>query len=138
MASAGFILAGGIFLFTFYMPSLGMVQSMASAESRATSVAVFSIASTVLGSGLGPLASGFASDRFAAAHFAAGRFANLCPGGRGVAAGGAAIDLACQGASASGLQGALLLSPLPLLLAAGLYLGASRTLRRDMLAIRRP
>jgi predicted MFS family arabinose efflux permease len=132
MAAAGLILLGGIFLFTFYMPSLGMVQSMASADARATSVAVFSIAGTVLGSGFGPLASGFASDLFAARHFAPGHFIMTCPGGKGMAGASAAIDQACRAASASGLQGALLLSPLPLLLSACLYLVASRTLRRDM------
>lgn len=135
MAAAALILVGGIFLFTFYMPSLGMIQNMASAHSRATAVAIFSLAGTLIGMGLGPVASGLASDLFAAHDFPFGDFAALCPGGRAVAGASAAIQQACLDASASGLKAALIVSPLPLLLSALLYLLATRTLRADMSAV---
>jgi hypothetical protein len=135
LAAAALILVGGIFLFTFYMPSIGMIQSMASAHSRATAIAIFSLAGTLLGMGLGPVASGLASDIFAARDFAFGDFATLCPGGQATAGASAAIQQACLAASASGLEAALLLSPLPLLLSALLYLLAARTLREDVSAV---
>jgi MFS family permease len=135
LVAAALILVGGIFLFTFYMPSIGMIQSMANAHSRATAIAIFSLAGTLIGMGLGPVASGLASDLFAARDFAFGEFATVCPGGQATAGASAVIQEACLAASAGGLKAALIVSPLPLLLSALLYLLAARTLREDVSAV---
>lgn len=135
LVAAALILVGGIFLFTFYMPSIGMIQSMANAHSRATAIAIFALAGTLIGMGLGPVAAGLASDTFAAHDFALGDFAALCPGGQATAGASAAIQQACLAASASGLKAALIVSPLPLLLSALLYMLAARTVREDVSAV---
>jgi MFS family permease len=132
LVAAAFILVGGICLFTFYMPSLGMIQNMAGPHSRATAIALFSLLGTLLGAGLGPVASGLASDIFAARAFPFGDFAATCPGGMATPGATAALAQACLDASASGLKAALTLAPLPLLAAAACYVFAARTLRQDV------
>jgi MFS family permease len=132
MATAGLMLLGGICLFTFYMPSLGMIQSMAGAHARATAVALFTLVGSLIGMGLGPIASGLASDLIAARHFEFGDFVSMCPGGRAAAGASSEVAQACLAASASGLKAALRLSPLPLILAAMLYLYAAGALQRDV------
>lgn len=132
MFAATFILLGGIFLFTFYTPSIGLIQNMADPGSRATAVAIFLLAGTVLGVGLGPVAAGLASDIFAARHFGSGNFAALCPGGEALPGAAAELAARCREASAAGLKAALTISPLPLLLSASMYLYASRSLRFDL------
>ncbi len=132
LVAAGFILVAGICLFTFYTPSIGMVQSMAEPRTRATAVAIFLLAGTVVGVGLGPLFAGLASDLYAARQFSLGDYAALCPGGQALPGAGADMAAACAQASAQGLKAALTISPLPLLLAAAGYAYASRSLPDDL------
>ncbi|MBO9581347.1 MAG: MFS transporter [Sphingobium sp.] len=131
LVAAGLILAGGMCLFTFYTPSIAIVQELADPRSRATAVAIFLLAGTVLGVGFGPVAAGFASDLFAQRHFGHGSFLALCPGGNAPPGATAILSKACIRASAAGLTSALTISPIPLLLASATYVYASRTLKRD-------
>lgn len=131
LAAAGLILAGGMCLFTFYTPSIAIVQDLADPRSRATAVAIFLLAGTVLGVGVGPVVAGFASDLFAQRHFDHGSFLALCPGGTAMPGASAALADACTRASAIGLTSALTISPLPLLLSSAMYVYASRSLKRD-------
>lgn len=133
MAAAAFILIGGICLFTFYTPSIAMIQGMAEPGSRATAVAIFLLAGTLLGVGVGPVAAGLASDHFAQGQFALGNFLALCPGGKAFTGASAQMSAACAHASAAGLTSALTIAPLPLLLSSTLYLYASRNLKADLL-----
>lgn len=132
MMAAAFILIGGICLFTFYTPSIAMIQTMAAPGSRATAVAIFLLAGTLLGVGFGPVAAGLASDMFAQGQFAMGDFLTLCPGGKASPDATVQLATACAHASAAGLTSALTISPLPLLLSCALYLYASRSLRADL------
>lgn len=131
LLAAAFILIGGIFLFTFYTPSIGLIQNMADPGSRATAVAIFLLVGTMIGVGIGPVAAGVASDIFAARQFGAGDFSALCPGGEALPRAAAELSQRCREASAVGLKAALTISPLPLFLSASMYLYASRTVRSD-------
>lgn len=132
MTAAAFILIGGIFLFTFYTPSIAMIQNMAEPGSRATAVAIFLLAGTLLGVGVGPVAAGLASDHFAQGQFPLGDFLALCPGGKALPGAIAQLSEACAHASAAGLTSALTIAPLPLLLSSAIYLNASRYLKGDL------
>ncbi|MBN8817240.1 MAG: MFS transporter [Sphingomonas sp.] len=129
LAAAALILVGGMCLFTFYTPSIAIVQDLADPRSRATAVAIFLLAGTVLGVGLGPVAAGFASDFFAQRNFEYGSFLALCPGGKALPGASPLLFDACARASATGLTSALTISPLPLLLSSMTYVLASRTLK---------
>jgi MFS family permease len=129
LAAAGLILVGGMCLFTFYTPSIAIVQDLADPRSRATAVAIFLLAGTVLGVGIGPVAAGFASDFFAQRNFEYGSFLALCPGGKALQGASPLLFDACARASATGLTSALTISPLPLLLSSVTYVLASRTLK---------
>lgn len=137
LITAGLLLFGGIFLFTFYTPSIALVQGMAEPGSRATAVAIFLLAGTVVGVGLGPVAAGFASDVFAGRYFGGHEFARLCPGGEAPPGSAAELAARCKAASAAGLKAALTVSPLPLLISAAGYLYASASLRDDLRRIAR-
>lgn len=131
LVAAGFILIGGMCLFTFYTPSIAIVQDLADPRSRATAVAIFLLTGTLLGVGIGPVAAGFASDLFAQRHFDQGSFLALCPGGKALPGASDILSNACMRASAIGLTSALTISPIPLLLSSAIYVYASRTLKRD-------
>jgi MFS family permease len=134
LAAAALILIGGLTLFIYFVPTLGMIQSMAPPNARATAIAIQSFGSTLIGGGLGPLTAGFISDMFASRHFPFGAFKAMCPGGEPIAGASAAVGDACRAASAMGLRWALVFTPLAILVAVGFYLLGARTLRRDMVA----
>ncbi len=90
-------------------PNYAAVQNLVPARMRATATAVFMIAATLIGSSVGPLIAGFASDYAASSHFPAalGKFLQACPGGKPPAGSEEALVTACKVAGASGLQLAL-------------------------------
>lgn len=106
--TAGFLVAGGMSLFTYFPPVVALVQNMATPQMRASAAALFGLVFTTAGPGMGPLLLGLLSDAFAQRAFPLGEFATLCRGG--VAATGAAPELAnaCLAASTSGLGQAFL------------------------------
>ena len=100
---------------------------------RASTAAVFGMATALVGNGIGPTLVGFASDRFAAQLFAGGDYAVLCRPG---AALDQAVAVACAAASLGGLRRAMMISVLSFAWAAVHYLWASRSLREDLRAAR--
>ncbi|HTU09625.1 MAG TPA: MFS transporter [Allosphingosinicella sp.] len=130
--SASLILLGGVSFFIFFVPTLAITQNLVPAQSRATAIAVYSLAANLIGTGFGPTVTGFISDRVAKGHFTAGGdYPAMCPGGR--APGGAADSLrqACEGAGAYGLSWALALVSLLFLWAALHYFLLGRTIREE-------
>jgi MFS family permease len=109
MVSAGAILVAGVFFFFFYVPTLTITQNLVGPESRATAIAVYSLAASILGSGFGPALTGLASDLFAQSAFPLGNFAASCPGGIAPAGAQGAVASACAAAGAYGVRSALLI-----------------------------
>jgi predicted MFS family arabinose efflux permease len=99
-------------------PLYAAVQNLVPSTMRATGSAVFMVGATVIGSMVGPLLTGFLSDRFAGAAFPLGVFAQLCPGGKASAGAPAALVGACARASALGLKHALMTNAFAFILAA--------------------
>jgi len=132
LVAAGFILVAAICLFIYFVPSVAMVQNMAGAHSRATAVALYALASSIIGSGLGPASVGLASDLYANASFAAGDYGARCPGGVAVSGAGEAMIEACRNAAATGIRYALMTCACIFAWAAVHYLLAARTVRNDL------
>lgn len=118
---------GGIGLLSYLPPTLSLVQNLVPASQRGVAIAVYTLISGIIGTGIGPGLVGWISDAFAARAFAEGNFASLCPGGHAVA--GSGLDGACRAAAAAGLNGALLCCCAILVWAAAHYLIAARHLR---------
>ncbi len=131
VVAAGLILLGGISFFIFFVPTLAITQNLVTAQSRATAIAVYSLAANLIGTGFGPTVTGFISDRFARAHFTGGDFAAMCPGGRATAGADSALTQACGAAGAYGLSWALAIVSLLFVWAAMHYVLVGRTIRED-------
>jgi MFS family permease len=121
------IAIGGIGLLSYLPPTLTLVQNLAPARLRGMGIAVYTLISGIIGTGIGPWLVGRISDIFAARSFAGGAYASLCPGGHAVA--GSGMDVACRTASASGLNSALLFCCAILVWAACHYFLAARHLK---------
>lgn len=114
-------------------PMYAVTLNLVGARMRASAIALTVGAINFVGYGLGPLFAGWASDFFARANFTMGDFATMCPGGRATA-GPAELDLACQVASASGLQTALLILAGVMAWSGIHFMLATLTIRRDLAA----
>ena len=122
------LFVSGSFLLMFFGPTTGMIQNLLPARMRASGVALYTLLYTLIGSGLGPVFVGGASDLFAARAYGAG-YALACPSGlapKGAAAAHAAL---CASASATGIKYALSLAVLSFFLAALCFLRAAPGLR---------
>ena len=127
------ILAGLLFLATLclyaFLPTIMTVtQRLVEPRMRATAAAIHAFGQTVFGLGLGSAFLGLMSDRLAASHYGPG-YREHCLG-RGAPKAGA-----CLQASGVGLQAALLLLGLFLLLAIASFWMASRSLSGEIAAI---
>ncbi len=131
-AAVAVLLIGHVALFVFWTPTLAMAQNMVGANMRASSAFVVNLVLGLVGIGLGPTLVGIFSDRFAHLAFAAGDFSTLCPGGAAAEGAGAALNQACQQASATGVQHAIMAMSLLLAWAGVHYFLAARDLRRDL------
>jgi predicted MFS family arabinose efflux permease len=131
--SVALILVAGIFFFFFYVPTLTITQNLVGPQSRATAIAVYSLAASIIGSGFGPTLTGLASDLFAQGAFPAGDFAGSCPGGIAPAAASAALASECSAAAAHGVRSALLLVSCLYVWSAFHYYMVGRTLKEDSL-----
>jgi MFS transporter, Spinster family, sphingosine-1-phosphate transporter len=100
--AAALLLAAGIATDLKNGPNYAAVQNLVPSRMRATAAAVFMLAATLIGSGVGPPLAGVLSDHFAQAAFGSGDFAALCRG-----SGGLAESARCRLASAQGLETAL-------------------------------
>jgi len=121
----------GATLLLFYGPTLGMIQNLLEPRMRATGAALFAILYTIFGSGLGPAAVGWMSDRFAGSVFTGGDYLALCRGGRAALAAAKAIDDPCAVAATFGIRSALMAAVCVFFLASICFVIASRTLRDD-------
>ncbi|RHW19271.1 MFS transporter [Sphingomonas gilva] len=90
-------------------PNFAAIQNIVPSHMRATAAAIFTVASNVIGMGLGALLVGLLSDALTAQMFgdAYGAFTTACPGGHAPAGATAALADACRTASAEGLRLAL-------------------------------
>ena len=133
-ARASFFLIGlaNFALASYVAPTGAALQSLAGPTSRAVAVALFALATGIVGAGLGPTVLGVVSDHLAAAAFDGGDFAAACSGGGPAAGAAAAADAACRAASAVGLRRALIAVQIVYLWAAVHYWLAARTFRRDI------
>jgi len=124
----GLILVGNIVTDLKNGPNWAAVQNIVPSTMRTTASAIFFIAATVFGTGLGGLLVGAFSDIAASNQFVMGNIEQLCVGGRGVEGASAAINAACQQASAAGLRASLAILPITFLGAMACFLLASRTI----------
>lgn len=128
------LIAAGTMLLLFYAPTSGMIQNLLPPRMRATGIACFTLLYTVFGSGMGPVFVGFVSDRMAARAYDGEFFAD-CPGGVAPQDAAASLRSACEAASASGVQDALLVAVCIFFVAGLFYFLASRSLREDSFAV---
>lgn len=123
------LVVAGMGLLTYLAPTLTLIQERVSANRRATAIAVYTLVSSILGGGFGPMLIGWLSDRFAAAAYAGGgAYADHCAGGIAASPAQAAYDAACRAAAASGLNEALLCCTLIFAWGALHYLLAGRAM----------
>ena len=122
------LLASGALLLLYYGPAVGLIQNLLPARMRASGVALYSLFYTLIGSGLGPVFVGAASDHFGGRAYR-GNFALDCPHGLPADGASALQAAACNAASAQGLSTALSLSVLVLLASAFCFLMAAPGVR---------
>ena len=125
---AGLLFAATLCLYAFLPTIMTVTQRLVEPRMRATAAAIHAFGQTVFGLGLGSAFLGAMSDRLAAGAYGATYRADCL--GRSAAAGGA-----CLRASGVGLQSAMLLLGLVLLLAIVSYWFASRSLPGEIAAI---
>jgi len=101
IAAASFLLAAGIATDLKNGPNFAAIQNLAPSRMRATAAAVYMLAATLIGSGVGPPLAGVLSDYFANVAYGGG-FAEQC-----TATGLSAQLEKCKAASAEGLVSAL-------------------------------
>jgi predicted MFS family arabinose efflux permease len=121
----------GATLLLFYGPTLGMIQNLLEPRMRATGAALFAILYTIFGSGFGPAAVGWMSDRFAGSVFEGGDYLAACRGAKAALAAAQTASDPCALAATYGIKSALMAAVCVFFLASMCFLVASRTLRED-------
>lgn len=130
---AAFIFVPLILQFLYTGPMSGLTQNMVGARARATTSAILTLVINLIGLGLGPALTGWASDLYAAAAYTgAGEFASACPGGMAPAGAAAEAAAACASAAFTGLQRALVTVSVVVIWAGVHFLLAARTVRDDV------
>ncbi|WP_373490240.1 hypothetical protein [Parasphingorhabdus sp.] len=116
-------------------------QGVASAQSRATAVALFLFIVNLIGYGCGPLVMGILSDLLMNAHLASSQFAAeltgpICKGKSEdlIATLGAAQAGVCMTASGEGLRWAMMYIVSIFIVAGGMYVYMVKTLQQDLVA----
>lgn len=127
---AGLLFAATFCLYAFLPTIMTVTQRLVEPRMRATAAAIHAFGQTVFGLGLGSAFLGLMSDWLARWHYP-GDYRNACLGA------GRAISRACRAASAIGLQQAMLLLGLFLLVAVVSYWLASRTISGEIAAAER-
>jgi predicted MFS family arabinose efflux permease len=130
---AAFIFLPAVLQFLYTGPMSGLIQNMVGPRSRATTSAILTLVINLIGLGMGPALTGWASDLYAAAAYTgAGDFAAACPGGLAVAGATAAQAAACADAAFTGVQRALVTVSLAFVWAGVHFLLAARSVRDDV------
>jgi MFS family permease len=101
VSSLGLLVIAGMVLMSYYGPAMAMAQNVATSRTRASTMAIYQMVVNLVGMGFGPLAIGFASDRFAAAAYG-GPLPESCKA--------LAMDVACRTALSTGLRQAFMLT----------------------------
>lgn len=115
----------GFFAGVFYGPTFAITSNLVEPRMRASATAILTLTMSILGMTIGPIATGWLSDLFAARAFA-GDYAVACAGTA------ASTIAACKAASAEGLRGALV-SVCSLYVIAGFnFLRAAGSLPREL------
>ncbi|MEO6359547.1 MAG: MFS transporter [Sphingomicrobium sp.] len=125
----------GAMLLLYYGPTLAMIQNLLEPRMRATGAALFAILYTIFGSGFGPAAVGWMSDRFAESAFSGGNYLATCSGGKAALAAAKSMNDPCAIAATYGIRSALMAAVCVFFLASLCFLIASRTLRQDFYAV---
>lgn len=112
-------------LYAFLPTIMTVTQRLVEPRMRATAAALHAFGQTVFGLGVGSALLGWVSDRLAATAYG-GHYRHDCIGGP------MAGKLACIAASGTGLQQALLLLGLMLLVAIGFYVAAINAIPREI------
>jgi len=129
IASVGFIFIGYLMMSFYFAPTFAVVQNLVEPRMRASASALLFLAINTMGQGVGPVFMGFISDLNARRAFALGDYHHLCPPAPHAAT---EIVTACARASTEGLQHSSMIVSAFYLLAAVIYVLASRTLKRDI------
>ena len=129
LASVGFIFIGYLTMSFYFAPTFAVVQNLVEPRMRASASALLFLAINTMGQGVGPVFMGYISDINARRAFALGDYHHLCPPAHHAPA---EIVAACARASTEGLQHSSIIVSGFYLLAAVIYLVASRTLKRDL------
>jgi predicted MFS family arabinose efflux permease len=113
-------------------PNFAVIQNISPARMRATAAAIFTVASNVIGAGLGAWIVGGLSDRASEQLFQnpAGDFASVCPALRAAHALGP-VATACHQASGDGLRSALAIVSLVFIGAAIFFYLAGRSITEE-------
>ena len=122
--SIAVLVVAGAFLLMFFGPTSGMTQNLLPPRMRASGSALYTLCYTLIGSGLGPVFVGGASDFFGARAYA-GNYTADCPNGLPPAGADAVLARACEAASANGLEMALSISVSVFFVSALCYLMAT-------------
>lgn len=108
-------------------PTMGLMHNLVTPRMRATATAFLYLAVNLFGLGLGPVVTGFLSDRFSAS-LMTGELATRCVPGSVAAR----TDELCRAAAGSSIRWALVVVTLAFIWSAVHYMIASRSLRRDL------
>ena len=131
IASVSFIFIGYLMMSFYFAPTFAVVQNLVEPRMRASASALLFLAINTMGQGIGPVFMGFISDLNARQAFALGDYHHLCPPALHAPAG---IVAACARASTEGLQHSSMIVSAFYLVAAVIYVVASRSLKRDVQA----
>ena len=131
IASVSFIFIGYLMMSFYFAPTFAVVQNLVEPRMRASASALLFLAINTMGQGVGPVFMGFISDLNARRAFGIGDYHHLCPPAPHASA---QIVAACARASTQGLQHSSMIVSAFYLVAAVIYVVASRSLKRDVQA----
>jgi hypothetical protein len=135
------LLAGAFLHYGYLGAQYTICQGVASAQSRATAVALFLFIVNLIGYGCGPLVMGIVSDLLMTANLGGSQFAAeltgpICKGRPEdlIATLGAAKAGVCMTASAEGLRWSMMYIVSIFFVAGGMYIYICKTLQNDLVA----
>jgi predicted MFS family arabinose efflux permease len=129
IAAVGCIFVGYLMMSFYFAPTFAVVQNLAEPRMRASASALLFLAINTMGQGVGPVFMGWVSDLNASRVFGLGDYHRLCPPAPHAPA---EVVAACAHASTVGLRHSSIIVSGFYLIAAVIYLLASRTLKRDV------
>jgi MFS family permease len=129
MGAVGFIFIAYLTMSFYFAPIFAVVQNLVEPRMRASASALLFLAINTMGQGVGPVFMGWISDLNAQRAFTLGDYHHFCPAAPHASA---QVAAACAHASTEGLQHSSIIVSGFYVVAAVVYLLASRTLKRDV------